>query len=238
MDPRSKDLALARNCLEQQEAAWEELSNLYRAPLASLLLGRGASSGEAEDLIAELWLDLGGFGRSREPLLARFSGTGSLKSWLSTVAIQRFCSLRRKKRLVVDLGREESFRQLLERTAAAPEGGQEEEMAERMRTSLAAAWKKCPATPRVMLQLLHIESVTQREIARLWRWHESKVSRSLDAAARQIQKDTLREIAALDPDAILCWNDFVELGTHYDSLFSAPTNDAGGVRCSPCAADG
>ena len=42
-------------------------------------------------------------------------------------------------------------------------------------------------------------------------WHESKVSRALSQAMRQIQSDTLQELKKRDPLLELTWQDFVDL---------------------------
>jgi RNA polymerase sigma factor (sigma-70 family) len=220
MDPEHDDCSLVKACLRQDEEAWGRFEAMFRRPLVSMLVARGARHPEAEDLVSDLWLDLGGFGGPRPPLLARFAGTGSLKSWLSTVVLMRFIGQRRRKRVVVDLKETQAFDDLTERTASEGREPGAPDLGEAMRECLCRAWKNCPADLRLMLQLIHLESITQREIAFLWGWHESKVSRTLEAAMRRIRKDTLAHFAEFDPEAILGWKDFLDLGNHYESLFA------------------
>lgn len=231
--PNTDDLALAQACLAGEEAAWSHFEALYRPPIVSLLVARGAGFAEAEDLVAELLMDLGGFGKKPEPLLKNFLGTGPLKSWLSTIAKMRLIAARRRKRLFVDLAGPDGFGDLIEHTQASAENSILSDLQQAMRRSLLRAWRQCPAEMRVMLQLLHIEAITQREIARLWGWHESKVCRTLDAALRGIRKATMAEIKSVDPEAVLQWRDFVELGNLYESVLTAPTDEIDGVRLSP-----
>lgn len=221
MNPEHDDCLLVEACLRQEEGAWGRFEALFRRPLVSMLVSRGALHAEAEDLVSDLWLDLGGFGGPRAPLLARFAGTGSLKSWLSTVMLMRFIGVRRRKRAIVDLRETGAFDDLAERTASEGRIPGTPDLGEAMRESLCRAWKKCPADLRLMLQLIHLESITQREIAVLWGWHESKVSRTLEAAMQRIRKETLANFAEFDPEAIVGWRDFLELGNHYESLFAA-----------------
>lgn len=225
-----EDLSLAKACLDGEEEAWRKFEVSHRQPLVSLLMSRGARAAEAEDIVAVLWMDLGGFGSSREPLLKRFLGTGPLKSWLSTVAMMRLIAIRRRKRHVVDLHGENAFENLMDQTPADSSIGFPQDLSEAMRSSVVRAWKKCPAELRVMLQLVHAESITQREISRLWGWHESKICRALESAMRRIRKDTLNELATHDPEAVLQWRDFLELGNRYESVLHSHANPAEDFR--------
>jgi len=238
MQNHSEDLALVQACLAGVEVAWRRFEESHRSPLVSLLVNRGARREEAEDIVAVLWMDLGGFGSSREPLLKRFLGTGPLKCWLSSVATMRLIALRRRKRLVVDLRGENDFDNLMDTTPAAAGFECPQDLGEAMRASLLRAWRKCPAELRLMLQLVHSESITQREISKLWGWHESKICRALEAAMQQIRKATLAEITAHDPEAVLSWRDFMELGNRYESLLHAHVPHAGDFRAAPLEAVG
>ena len=62
-----------------------------------------------------------------------------------------------------------------------------------------------------MLQLVHVYGVTQREIASLWKWHESRVSRHIKRAEEKIAELTLQAVKETDPYLELRWTDFVEL---------------------------
>jgi hypothetical protein len=63
----------------------------------------------------------------------------------------------------------------------------------------------------LMLRLVYLNTLTQREVGRMWGWHESKVSRCLTQAMTDIQATTLSEIKRRDPWLDLAWEDFVEL---------------------------
>ena len=52
----------------------------------------------------------------------------------------------------------------------------------------------------------------------MYGWHESKVSRTLDATMSGIASRTMTEIKAVDPWLELSWEDFVELCAHADIL--------------------
>lgn len=63
-----------------------------------------------------------------------------------------------------------------------------------------------------MLRLLYCEGVTQRELGKMWRWPECKVSRRLSRAVDWIKSETLRQIALEDPSVSIIWEDFLALG--------------------------
>lgn len=237
MGVSSKNLELAKECLAGREEAWKKIHALYQTPLISLLISRGASPSEAEDLLAEFWMDLAGLGRSSEPLLKRFRGTGSLKSWFGTVVMNRFIARRRRKQPMVDLGGGDAFGDLLDRTADATPREVESDLAEAMRESLLKAWRKCPPEFRVMLQLLHLEAITQREIAAAWGWHESKVSRALESTLKGIRRDTLANVTAADPESGLRWRDFLEMGKLDETFRPPPSHESSAEFVSrPCEA--
>jgi hypothetical protein len=56
-----------------------------------------------------------------------------------------------------------------------------------------------------------MEGLTQREIARMWQFHESRVSRKLDQAMQGIKMGTMAKVKELDPFLSLEWNDFLEM---------------------------
>ncbi|HEY5743773.1 MAG TPA: hypothetical protein VIS99_14680, partial [Terrimicrobiaceae bacterium] len=77
--------------------------------------------------------------------------------------------------------------------------------------ALRQAFAACDVEELVLLQLVHVHGVTQREIASLWKWHESRVSRHIKRAEARIAEDTLRAVRENDPYLELGWQDFLEL---------------------------
>ena len=62
-----------------------------------------------------------------------------------------------------------------------------------------------------MLRLVYLHGLSQREVARLWSCHESKVSRFLSQALADIQRNTLQETRRQDLWLDLSWQDFLDL---------------------------
>jgi DNA-directed RNA polymerase specialized sigma24 family protein len=79
-----------------------------------------------------------------------------------------------------------------------------------MRRALTRAFGACPAEAVVMLQLVHLYGLTQREVCVMWGYTESKVSRKLSAAMRQIAQETMRAIGDADEWLEIQWEDFLD----------------------------
>jgi DNA-directed RNA polymerase specialized sigma24 family protein len=79
-----------------------------------------------------------------------------------------------------------------------------------MRRALKNAFGACPAESVVMLQLVHLYGLTQREVCVIWGYTESKVSRKLSTAMRQIAHETMRAVRDADQWLELQWEDFLD----------------------------
>jgi DNA-directed RNA polymerase specialized sigma24 family protein len=79
-----------------------------------------------------------------------------------------------------------------------------------MRQALNRAFGSCPAEAVVMLQLVHLYGLTQREVCSIWGYTESKVSRKLSAAVRHIADETMRAIGNADEWLEIQWEDFLD----------------------------
>src|SRR5207245_2749367 len=63
-----------------------------------------------------------------------------------------------------------------------------------LRDCLKAGFAACPPEAMVLLRLVYLYELTQRELVRMLGWSESKVSRFLSSAMEQIETRTLREL--------------------------------------------
>jgi hypothetical protein len=89
-----------------------------------------------------------------------------------------------------------------------------------LRQALVNAFGAIPREMLLMLRLVHVYEVTQREIGRIWNWHESKISRTLESARIKIKTAVLTELHRADPWLILEWDDLVELARCAPDLVS------------------
>jgi len=201
------DLELTKLCLEGDVNALSGMRTRFHAPLRAFLLGAGAATSEADELLANLWTDC----VAGKPLLLRYRGTAPLIAWFKTVLMNDLVDRRR--------------RQSLEKSATDALSGADnpvEAHARRhgrasdaplfriMRRALTRAFGDCPAEAVVMLQLVHLHGLTQREVCTMWGYTESKVSRKLSAAVRQIAEETMRAIRDADQWLEIQWDDFLD----------------------------
>ena len=194
--------------------ALAQLRERLQGPLERILLARGASQTEAADILADLWADCVPGAPERPSLLDKFSGKCTIQGWLATVATNRWIDFKRRDARRAELPATESGE---ERTVGEPQEGlhspldSEPVLIALLRDSLETAFARCPAQQMVLLRLVYLHGLSQREVGRMLGWGESKVSRFLSQAMIRIQKDTLRELKEMDPLLELTWQDFVDL---------------------------
>jgi RNA polymerase sigma factor (sigma-70 family) len=209
-----EDRLKLEECLEGSEHALPFLREKYHSFLVSMLSAKGASAAEAEDLVADLWGDCVPGAAGRTSLLAKYSGRCAVKSWLTTVAINRLIDLKRRQRLrfgTLQYTNEQPGIDLLADTSGFDPTAEEGALILLLRDSLQAAFAHCPGTVLLMLRLVYVHDLTQREVGRMWGWHESKISRALSQAMEEIKVNTLRRLRKMDTWLELTWEDFLEL---------------------------
>jgi len=206
--------AQVQRCLQGDTAALAELRQAHDFILANILQARGASIDETRELLADLWGDCVPANDDQITLLEKFSGKCSLQAWLSTVATRRWIDLKRKQARHGETSQpaDADMRSLiLERLPAATEFATDDALVELLRDSLQAGFANCPPADMLMLRLLYLHGVTQRELMRMWNWSESKVSRKLSKAMELIQQTALEHLKRKDPWLRLTWQEIVEL---------------------------
>jgi RNA polymerase sigma factor (sigma-70 family) len=87
----------------------------------------------------------------------------------------------------------------------------DEALASLLLESLRRAFRSSPPQSLLLLRLVYLHGLTQREVCHMLGWTEAKVSRTLSAAMHEIERATLRHLASRDPLLKLTWPDFVEL---------------------------
>lgn len=224
-DPHD-EAALVELALAGDEPAIRALRGQHHGPLKARLLRRGASETDAEEILTDLWGDcvMGKF-RRWQP-----QAGSSLVGWLSSVATNRLIDGFRKEKFYADgSGCDGHEGEGFPSHAHAADGvshdppPRDAELARLLRGALACALQQCDQTGLLMLKLVHLHGLTGREIARMWGWHESKVSRTASHAEDQIRKLTLAEVRRREPSLDLVWEDLVELCANCrGSLFGAP----------------
>lgn len=208
-----QDLAFVQRVLSGEPAAAAELRSRYHGKLVGVLRGRGANQTEAEDLVADLWTDCFAARENRPTLLTKYQGRCALESWLLTVATHRLVDLKRRQGFRVDVGNNNSDSpdDFFDRRPQPEKPTSEKQLLHLLRGAIDVAFGKQEADAVLMLKLVHLHQLTQREIARMWGWHESKVSRTLEVTRQSVARIILLELKKADPWLELRWEDFVEL---------------------------
>jgi RNA polymerase sigma factor (sigma-70 family) len=176
-----------------------------------MLLARGASPTEAEDILADLWADCVPGADERPSLLEKFSARCSLQNWLATVATNRWLDFKRRQARLIEVDSPQSGTEKLESLGTSILALREDSLIELLRDSLEAGFAHCSPSAMVLLRLVYLHGVTQREVVRMLGWSGSKVSRYLSQAMGQIEQDTLKEARKRDPWLELSWQDFMDL---------------------------
>lgn len=212
-DSRDEDRKLALACLEGDAAAIETLKEKYLDPLTGLLIKRGAYPTEAEDLVGGLLADCAVGRDDRGPLLERYNGRSSLRSWLTTVATHLLVDRLRRRKFVYEprANGDDDDRDPMERLARVLDVPAESDLMHLLLAGLKAGFDACPAEKLLMLRLMIFHDFSQRDLCRLWDWTEPRVSRHLKSAYQTIRKATLEHVRQTDPDLKLSLENFVEL---------------------------
>jgi RNA polymerase sigma factor (sigma-70 family) len=198
-------------CRQGDGEALAGLRERCQSSLLGILLSRGADRTEAEDLLADLWADCVPGQDDRPSILEKFSGKCTLQGWLATVATNRWVDRKRKQSRFVDPSHDgNNENEYLNRLEAASYAS-EDTLIKLLRDCLKAAFGQCAPEARVLLRLVYLHELSQREIVQMLGWSESKVSRFLSKAMEEIEKHTLAEVKKRDPWLELGWQDFVEL---------------------------
>jgi RNA polymerase sigma factor (sigma-70 family) len=209
---RSQDLQLIYQALAGNENAGRDLQARYSAQLKATLCKRGASITEADDLVADLWADC--FGSSGEPLLLKYEGRCPLSSWLITVVTHKLIDRKRLETLHRKLLRDKSGDSQsndLEVIGNLPACQPDNDLIGLLRRAVMNAFAAESPEKVLILRLVHVYEVTQREVGRIWNWHESKVSRTLESARVRIRTAVLADLHLKDPPLELEWEDFLLL---------------------------
>ena len=207
-------MKLVQSCLEGDCVALEMLKADYLDPLRGVLINRGAYVTEADDMVRGLLADCIMGRNERDPLLERYNGRSSLRSWLTTVATHALVDQLRRRKFRKDLvprSEEEGTEEILEVLAALFDNPAESDLTRLLLTGLKTGFDACPAEELLMLRLVFFHRFSQRDLCRLWGWTEPRVSRHLQSAYETIRDHTLACIQQADPALSLSLEDFVEL---------------------------
>lgn len=205
------DIDLTQRCLEGDEGAFREFQETHSSYLSKLLYGYGASDADAAEMLADLWTDCLASVSGGDPLLQRYNGSAPLRSWLGAVVVNRWISKKRRdavhSRAVELIGTPGHAHAAAFETETLVDARLSETIEEAVRE----AFNACEAEDIVLLHLVHVHDITQREIAELWGCHESGISRRLRKTEKAIEQSTLQKMREFDALLDINWEDFLRL---------------------------
>lgn len=195
-----------QNAQQGEPDALEALRERCHPALVSILLARGATQSEAEEILADLWHDCVPGSSERPSLLSKFGGKFSILSWLARVAANRWIDM--KRRASKHSSPEEAD---FDNLPGTPLTLEDDNLTLLLSDSLKAAFLICGGRNMVMLRLVYMHGLTQREVGKMLGWSETKTSRALTVSMKKIKEFTLTEIRRRDARLELEWEDFVGL---------------------------
>lgn len=219
------DFQLVEACLGGLDEPLRDLQKKYEPMLRAFMLSSGASDAEAREILASLWTDcVIGMG-SRRARFSSYHGQSPLIAWLKTVVMNELIDRRRRAKRQEPLtlasenpnNSENGGSGMIEPTVFSEPG--DSPFYEIMHGALTSALEKCPLQTLVMLQLVYLNGLTQREVAKMWGWTDAKVSRTLSAGMQTIREETMQLVKKTDAWLELRWEDFIELCSHAEFPF-------------------
>jgi RNA polymerase sigma-70 factor, ECF subfamily len=188
------DFDLARRCIDGDPAALAVLEQSVLSDVRRALAHLGRSRAEIDDIVQRLRQSLlVGDGQS-QPRLARYSGRGSLRRWVRTVAVRMAIRDARGAWRAVPLDVA-----LLEDVAFA---GVEpslhcmkEQHREAVQSALADALQSLSPIQRNALRLHVVDRVSLDQLARLYAVHRATMARWLATTRAHIRQRTLDAVA-------------------------------------------
>ena len=208
----TEEHSLVVRCVEGDAEALTCLREMHHQFLCQRLAARGAGLPQTEDILADVWSECLPGRPDAGSLLEKYHGRVPLRAWLATVATHPFFDFKRREKISTTATEHAAAEGFLpagqESLSLDPLEGA---LAQTLRQALDAAFLACPAETLTMLRLVHVHGVTQREVGRMWRWNESKVSRAMSSGVRRIREHTLHSLRKHDPWLHLTWRDVVEV---------------------------
>jgi len=214
------DIALAERVVEGCERSFRSLQDRFDSILRAFLRSTGAMESEIQEILTSLWTDCAVGHSTRQARLLSYRGQAPLMVWLKTVVMNELIDMRRRAKRMTPLGEGEQALGAGSNDDESGLGGtsspkmRDTLLLDIMRDALREAVSKCPAETLVMLQLVFLNDLTQREVARMWGWSDAKVSRALHHAMDLISKETLRGVKQADEWIELQWEDILEISQY------------------------
>lgn len=209
-----EDLTLVQNALAGDADACARIgSDEMCGWIQGVLVKRGASPTEAQDITADVFGDC--FGReNKAPLLEAYNGGGPLRAFLSRAALNRLIDLKRRQRFQGSLpsrGFDDAPADEFDLLEGESDPATDDNLVNLLRDALLHAFGQCNPRDLMLMRLVSIHGVRQESIAHALGWSQSKVSRAIAGVMEEIRANTMEELKKADPWLELDWTDFLGL---------------------------
>jgi len=215
IDQTAEDLLQVQKCIRGDVVALGGVRDRFDEPVRAILRARGATATEADDVLADMWGDCVANCDEHPSLLEKYSGKCPLQGWLALVATNRWYDAKRRGARSVQIPdniSEGSDKATAPDNPADPSSTCcEDAVVDLLRDCLKAAFAACAPQDMVLLRLVFMHDLSQREVARALGWNETKISRSLSEAMQIIETQALAEVKKRDSWLDLSWQDFLDL---------------------------
>lgn len=211
---------LAEACVNGDPKAFERLKD-FESFLIGILRTRGATEIEAKDIVQNLWGDCVPRENSEKPcLMARYSGASALATWLATVSTNRLIDSKRRKRIntVNESVDEEKFGKYVSATDPDLQDDPTGAVRDLLQKCVQEAINSVELEHRLMLHLVFIESIQQREVAMMWNTSNTTVTRIFQASMNQVKRKTMHALKVREPWLDLQWEDFLQIAAMIPKL--------------------
>lgn len=222
---RAADLDRARCCLDGDEAAIAMLQADLEPVIEADLDRMGANREEIEEILTDLW-PRAIVGDAKHPsLLDQFDGRGSLHTFLKTVCVNRWVSLKRRQNAharwieIQELNGSANGAGSPKPQFEAEDAPSDNVLTDLLGQALNEAFRQCSPRSTVILRLLHCHELTQREVAGLLQCNETKISRLRSSAEGEISALVTEAIRKRDPWLHIEWEDFLHLCQNVPTIF-------------------
>ena len=212
-DQEQDETLLIERCQEGDHEALTELRERNNGPLRNILISRGASPAEAEEILADIWAKCVPTGDQQASLIQKFNGNCRVQNWLARVVTNRWLDSKRQEKFRGEppAPPDDGGTGFWGRIPATPRDDTDSTLVDLLRDSLKAAFGSCSPEALVLLRLVYLHDISQREVMRMVGWSEAKVSRTLSKAMDQIRAETLKHLKQREPMLTLTWQDFQDL---------------------------
>lgn len=185
------DLFLACAALSGDHKAISKLRRLSLLPMRSYLRRVALPPSTLDDVAQELWNVLLAGGADRVPRLARYSGTGSLRSFIGITA-RRLALMRCRRESVAARAAARAAAEVNALVDDIELGFIKTQYRGEFRRSIEDALRGLDDRLRMVLRMRVVEDLTVEGIARTYGVAQSTVSRWLDKAREQVVSETRR----------------------------------------------